>query len=974
MLALTDNARFKRMLEEAREEYIENMIRWMESGAIHPELVLIEDVTKIPPALLKRIIRAKERGLQLWKEREKVAKELSVEDAAREANRAIKKYAATGRAEKRSEKEKYEALKSLHDFIFAVYKRGKNPDYDWFTKCLRYWWKLAYNSGFGDYADIAHALKTAAELAKDGDSVDLSEMKNIYGSLLPYLTTGVLSHPWSPFIATSIYNTMVTFSKSKRRAPSVLAKQILKTYFTSPNLLKQRGRQPSETISITGLEQLQPVTLMEAAEIVLSMVTLWLLKLTGKLTSGTDFLPGVLLYGPRGVGKTTVVEAIKQRGLDILQIQAPVFSISDLFLPLKVDVNVDDIAKDIISFANEIQQSLSQLRITDVDSAKQSLANTLNEVLEAKGGAEALGVNVENIIGRLQTFLEFTVMDVPKIVEGLQESDEASAVEIVKSRLINLAADFTVLRDDNKRAFITTYNDWWVLAPLPYLEGQQVANSRTWYNIIVKLHALINRISVLRAFRSGVRIEYEPISAFAEHEEKPLIVFIDGVGYNPELLQGFLTFMTGGVLGTKRFKSTFVIAASNLPHEGQVRPLSLPAMARFLVLYIKPSASELQAFVGIEVLLDPVLNSLLAQAKLITDTIRKHLEVQARPQPTAEISGITEIPDVTVRVTIGDLSKDYNLVELEKMVNSYVNLVRVYLTDIEENESILASAVEIKGFCERLRNALQTLYDIARTVADAKIDKGLLKQYAPTAYAILQRYKEDGYIWWEFTLKVSQESLERIGERIITRAQDYPLHHLVMHSANFFTNILRGIVGELPYSKMVTSLIEGINEFYDVASEVITGNVEVQNMSVASVVEGVPTMFSVTANPRAFSASPLVLAGLFSLLSGYAIRESAREKRVTYSHIPPEYLVGAQDISSAEAVLRERLDRFNSMLEAALSGLVGNNLAQLILMRFRDAIRSIPIQRWTETLSSIHQSMATLGGLVAETRTAVEVE
>lgn len=884
---------FAKLVETIKDEYYRNIARMLDEGLIRPEALSFHPTEPIPEVVARALLRAHKRRLS--QERELVEPELTLERATKEAETAIKEVYNAAKKGNATSEQKYNALRALNNFILALAREKDTVPYKLLEQTLGRWNKLAEQVAFVDYSDIALALLAAARKARTRNTVDLGKMATAYGALLPQLTVGSLSSPWLPHIAANIYNILVLLTRKK--PPRELLKSEYKQLLREFLLLKQRGGAPRQrtqeelatamTTPLNRLWEQYAFTFNEAMEFLIALLLQW------KLMPAHEFVPGVILYGVRGVGKSTLVDELGRLGFAVVKLSAASFNPEDIFLTVKSDrtpqSTYDVIKATIDSICDFLRDTLPQeiqryrtARETE-EAAAQTPAQT--ETASVISLLSPTGADVADINERAE-----------KIAQALGEKlgIEQTAANIITQFLLNDMVNAHRLVEeagDNYEQFVSALQQ----DMIRYKETKYTVTDRNFANSLLSILSeirptnetakfindclkLYHELTYTYTFGGEVAVDYLPLRKIAEQAGRDLILFVDELGYRPRFAETLLTLMTAGLLGTVQFNKVFVIAASNLPTEGIVGGLLPAAQTRFITIMLVPEGRELTNYMlqlGARYLIDSFY-SLAEVATILHQRIASALQTKQQQLPKNAQSALQAFMDnlqiITERInTIPRTATPEERADvLLDLYSKLDELVRVY------NDALTQGAFQIIGVDTRnFGNMLQQAhYSLNTAVHRTRIPELLREQMENSPlYHHAKQIVSSIYLAQSRVPAASADVREAAAE----------LHFSLRQFQHFVTDVLARA---------------------DVSDDV-------REMLLNYVLAGAPTeTFAVSPNTRAYAALPAVLASMILLMHRYNTENRRFEM--------PENLVDAW---------RYRLE----FLKKGIVGFVGEHLATEIV-------------------------------------------
>lgn len=561
--------------QDLQRQYEDTIVHGLERGYFSPDAIFIVEPTRASPRLLLALLHA--RRQQQQKEREIIDTPLSLAEATKAANEAIMELAKL--AERATDadtlrKQQYTALKTLNDFILALVKDKETVPFSAFEKTINRWRRVAMRAGFADYADLATALWIAARRARTNGNVNLKHMAANYSALLPQLTTGGLASPYLPHIAANIHNILVFLTRGSAPTKRELLRKEMRTLLREFLLHKARRQEDTETIQPLPIIQLLTqnlyMTHKEAEEFIASLVMLWAASSPG------EFIPGVLIYGFRGVGKSEMIENLRKTGIPVVSLSASAFRPDDIFIVAKETVDPNEVANIIVGCAATVAQVLGLPGELSKD--ETTIANAIRERLP--------GLPDEDV----QVLAHYIATDFANFAEV------ARNVATNRDEPSRLAADVQQAQpgEGSRYPYTTNPSNAALLDNIFFrlIDDYRSDVDSDGYKFAATCATVWSYLRYYRAFNGTVKLTYVPLQEIAQYAQRDLILFIDELGYNPRFMEVMLTLMTGGLLGTVRFNKVFVIAASNLPTEDVARPLIPAAQARFITIVLVTTTSE----------------------------------------------------------------------------------------------------------------------------------------------------------------------------------------------------------------------------------------------------------------------------------------------------------------------------------------------------------------------------------------------
>ncbi len=577
---------FLRLVDESQREVAETIRRALERDELPPQLITIDWSSPYAKDLEDVYAGAVIR----WAKRlaaERPARRIpSLRDAYIEAYRALDACAKEEEKRGFSERLFYKALQALANFIFVVARGGERPRAATVANQLRRLYRRAQRAHLDDYAHIAFVLQMAFQGGKKDDgTIDFPTVASIYGRHLPVIVATTTSSAFVPFIAGHIYNTLIAAEGGAGEgAKPALHKEISEDYFRQQllkaileRLVKQQRQGASSREKIpTSINELSEhgivCTPNEAIEIISSLLFAWMM-----LPEDT-FVPGVLLYGTRGTGKTAIAKQVAEMfRLPFLQLSATALRPDMLTGLVRGEpFNLGDFAA-IKNAANELKEQLGlEVKPSEWGENEDAVRSALQKYLPQLS-KEAGGTYFNILIGIL-------TKDVPRILNYYKEYEENKRTS---ADLLSTSRNYLL---DKERSAWANYL-WWedetsaqIYADL--LERCRKENEKLGNKIVRILHYLNMLVTSGREI-----LHLEPIGEFRQRAEQEFVLFMDEVGYNPGILLTFLNLLTGALLGSTKFRRVFVIAASNVEHEGAM-PLPPAAYSRFVVLYLRSDAQS----------------------------------------------------------------------------------------------------------------------------------------------------------------------------------------------------------------------------------------------------------------------------------------------------------------------------------------------------------------------------------------------
>jgi len=636
------------LIEESRKwwqdlqmQYEDAIIRGLERGYFSPDAVFIVEPTRASPRLLLSLLRA--RHQQQQKEREIIDTPLNLAEATKAANEAIMELAKL--AERATDadtvrKQQYTALKTLNDFILALVKGKETVPLSVFEKTINRWRRVAMRAGFADYADLTTALWVAARRARTNGNVNLKHMAANYSALLPQLTMGGLASPYLPHIAANIHNILWFLTRGSAPTARELLRKEMRTLLREFLLHKARHQEDTEAIQPTSILQLLTqnlyMTHKEAEEFIASLIMLWAASSPG------EFIPGVLIYGFRGTGKSEMIENLRKTGIPVVSLSASAFRPDDIFIVAKETVDPNEVANIIVGCATTVAQILGLPE--ELTNDETTIANTIREHLP--------GLSDDDV----QVLAHYIATDFANF------ADVARNVATNRDEPSRLAADVQQAQpgEGSRYPYTTNPNNAALLDNIFFrlIDDYRSDVDSDGYKFAANCATVWSYLRYYRAFNGTVKLTYVPLQEIAQYAQRDLILFIDELGYNPRFMEVMLTLMTGGLLGTVRFNKVFVIAASNLPTEDVTRPLIPAAQARFITIMLVTTTSEWALYTT-----DHVIRQLVTMIDNIKNHIAEGVEMLGSDflvnvGIAAGAAGITAGADTTHEINLTSLLQD----------------------------------------------------------------------------------------------------------------------------------------------------------------------------------------------------------------------------------------------------------------------------------------------------------------------------
>ena len=339
------------------------------------------------------------------------------------------------------------------------------------------------------------------------------------------------------------------------QAKTLLTKSILESLQKKYRLLlkAQRGSQsPREIVTYYHEIRQTPhlhTPISAAMAILKALVGLWYTTVKG-LTPWAKHIriPVVYLVGSRGVGKTSIVEEIaREAGLPWVTLTASALRSDDIQIPVTIHHTWDSLVLTATTAAKNLSKILHAIAEVSTEENEQRVAREMKTALD-------------------------------KIVEYMERQTHPTAQEMLNEILQELSY-FAARVTTNKTL-------------LEKVVQHEEAPTKGTDSLVASMNAYITSL-IHYARTQTTELMFQLTGRLGEMATlgTPFILFVDEVGYNPTVVQTFLSAVTHGTFSDIKLPPFFMVIATNTPEEEAGVPVP-PFLARCTILYVVSPPEE----------------------------------------------------------------------------------------------------------------------------------------------------------------------------------------------------------------------------------------------------------------------------------------------------------------------------------------------------------------------------------------------